>query len=356
MSSHIRVLIIEDSEDDSTLLARELKCGGFEVSFVERVDSSTAMALALDKQDWDLVVCDYSMPNFSGDEALEILKGRGLDIPFIFVSGTTGEDRAVAALKQGAHDYVMKQNLKRLVPAIQRELREAEIRRERSRMQQKIQQLERFEAIGQLAGGIAHDFNNVIGAIQGWAHLGYEEATEGSRARARFLRIRDQAQRAAGLTAQLLAFARRQVLQPRNMSLNDLISETLGFLRSTIGEHIETQAILDHDLRVVCADSTQIQQVLMNLCFNARDAMLKGGRLFIKTENADITNEFNRVHSYGIPGEYALLSVSDTGIGMDKATMERAFEPFFTTKEVGTGTGLGLATVYGIVKQHGGFV
>jgi two-component system cell cycle sensor histidine kinase/response regulator CckA len=256
----------------------------------------------------------------------------------------------------GAQDYVMKNNLKRLVPAIQRELREVEQRRERKDLEIQVQRLQKFEAIGRLAGGIAHDFNNALGVILGWAELGYDEASSGSSASEKFRRIRDQAKHSAELTSQLLAFARRQVLRRQSISLNHLVPETKCLLQTAIGEQIEFKITLASDLQVTSADPTQIQQVLVNLCLNARDAMPEGGRLIIETRNVEIDEDFCRVHTYGRPGSYVSLSVSDTGLGMDAAILDRIFEPFFTTKEMGRGTGLGLATVYGIVKQHDGFV
>ena len=153
MGTPLRVLLVEDSADDAALIVRDLQRGGYEVAF-ERVDSREGMSRAIEQQSWDLVICDYSMPQFSGTEALKLVRERGSDAPFIFVSGTIGEDTAVSALKLGAQDYVMKGNLTRLLPAVERELREAEERRERTRLEQRLKQLERFEAIGKLAGGI----------------------------------------------------------------------------------------------------------------------------------------------------------------------------------------------------------
>jgi two-component system cell cycle sensor histidine kinase/response regulator CckA len=355
MGTPLRVLMIEDSEDDAALLLRELTRGSYDVTF-ERVDLPDTLKFALDTQNWDLVVSDFSMPHFSGTDALRMLRAQGSDVPFIFVSGTMGEETAVAALQNGAQDYVMKTNLKRMVPAVQRALQEAEDRRKRKQMEQQVQQLQRFEAIGKLAGGIAHDFNNVIGAILGWAELGCEEAQPGTSLHDRFQKIRDQSFWAARLTAQLLAFARRQVLQPRKVDLNTLAVEGVGLLRRVIGEQIEVRVLTAPDLHITLADPAQIEQVLMNLCLNARDAMPEGGQLIIETQNAEIEEEYCRTHPYGKAGSYVLLAVSDTGVGMDAATTERVFEPFFTTKEVGKGTGLGLATVYGVVKQHGGFI
>jgi signal transduction histidine kinase len=355
MDVPLRLLIIEDSDDDAALVVRELKRAGYEVAF-KRVDTPEMLKSALAGQDWDLAISDFSMPQFLGTDALKLVRSMGCEAPFIFVSGTMGEDTAVAALKEGAQDYIIKTHLKRLVPAVQRELREAEDRRERKRLEQHVHQLQRFEAIGRLAGGVAHDFNNIIGAILGWAEMGCEEAEPNSRLRERFQRIREQSQRAVKLTSQLLAFGRKQILQRRKVNLNVLVEEEMNLLRRVIGDDIEVRVLAAQDLQVTLADPTQVEQVIMNLCLNARDAMAGGGQLIIETQNIEIGEEYCRNHAYGRPGSYVLLSVSDTGSGMDAATMERIFEPFFTTKELGRGTGLGLATVYGIVKQHGGFI
>jgi two-component system, cell cycle sensor histidine kinase and response regulator CckA len=355
MGIPIRVLIIEDSEDDALLIARELKSGGYDVKF-QRVDSAGALARACDSQDWDLIISDYSMPHFSGTDALNLVRSKHLEVPFIFVSGTIGEETAVSAMKNGAQDYVMKGNLKRLVTAVQRELREAGERKERESLQKHVEQLQRFEAIGRLSGGIAHDFNNLIGAIMGWAELGFEEAAPGTKVRERFEKIREQSHRAAKLTSQLLAFGRRQILQPRNVNLNLFIREEMNFLGKVIGENIDVKIVEAPDLDVTHADPTQLQQVFMNLCLNARDAMPSGGQLKVETRNVTIGEDVCRKYPHATPGDYVLLTVTDTGLGMDNVTAERIFEPFFTTKAVGKGTGLGLATVYGIVKQHGGFI
>jgi two-component system, cell cycle sensor histidine kinase and response regulator CckA len=355
MGLPLRVLIIEDSEDDAKLIVRELKSGGYDVKY-QRVDSSAAVCRACDSQEWDLIISDYSMPHFSGSEALKLVRSKHLEMPFIFVSGTIGEETAVAAMKNGAQDYLIKGNLKRLMPAVQRELREHEQRKERERLQKHVQQLQRFEAIGRLSGGIAHDFNNMIGAILGWAELGYEEASPGTKIRERFQKIRGQSYRAAKLTSQLLAFGRKQVLQPRKVNLNLFIREEMSFLGKVIGENIEVKIVEAADLQVIHADPTQLQQVFMNLCLNARDAMPAGGQLRVETRNVAIGEGPDLEYEHATPGNYVLMTVSDTGVGMDKVTAERIFEPFFTTKEMGKGTGLGLSTAYGIVKQHNGFI
>ena len=222
-------------------------------------------------------------------------------------------------------------------------------------LERQLQQAQKFETIGQLAGGIAHDFNNVIGAILGWAELGHEQSRTYPAIAERFVRIREQADRAAELTRELLAFARRQALQPRPVDLNGVVQGLVSLLNKVIDKNIEIK-VVPVSLPPVKADPTQIEQVAMNLCLNARDAMPQGGQLVIETELVQLDESYCRHYPYVMPGCYAVLSVSDTGLGMDEETRERIFEPFFTTKERGKGTGIGLATVYGIVKQHGGFI
>ena len=226
---------------------------------------------------------------------------------------------------------------------------------ERHILEQQLRQAQKFEAIGQLAGGIAHDFNNVVGAILGWAELGFEQSRANPQVAERFSRIREQADRAAALTRELLAFARRQVLQPRAVDLNTVAGGLVSFLDKVISKDIEIK-VITAPLDPVKADPAQIEQVLMNLCINARDAMPNGGRLLMETEMVEFDDSYCRFYPQATPGRYVVLSVSDTGIGMDTETRERIFEPFFTTKEPGKGTGMGLATVYGIIKQHGGLV
>jgi two-component system, cell cycle sensor histidine kinase and response regulator CckA len=222
-------------------------------------------------------------------------------------------------------------------------------------LERQLNQTQKFEAIGQLAGGIAHDFNNVIGAILGWAELGLEQNRENAKVADRFTRIREQGERAAALTRELLAFARRQVLQPRAVDLNAVISGLVTFLDRVIGKDIALE-VHATPLDAIKADPTQVEQVLMNLCINARDAMPSGGRLLIESGMVEVDESYTRFYPGVTAGRYAALSVSDSGAGMDAKTLERIFEPFFTTKEAGKGTGLGLSTVYGVVKQHGGFL
>jgi signal transduction histidine kinase len=351
MATPLRALIIEDSQNDCDLLLSMLGRGGYDVAH-KRVCNAATLGTLLEEGQWDIVISDYSMPGFKGTDALAMVRKKGLDVPFVFLSGTIGEEIAVNAMRAGAQDYVIKGKAARLLPAIQRELREAELRRERRQMEQRVRQLEKFEALGKLAGGVSHDFNNVIGAIMGWAELGVDRVSFDSPEAKLFRNIREQATRAAGLTRQLLAYARRQVLEPKNINLNHMVNETTSLLQKAIGEQIEVKIMLAPELQTTRADPSQIEQVIMNLCFNARDAMPKGGHLLIETRNVELDSDYCERRADAQPGRYIQLSVSDTGAGMDPATMERIFEPFFTTKEIGKGTGLGLATVFGIVKQH----
>src|SRR6202451_878487 len=254
MRASIRLLIIEDSEDDAAPLTLLLRQAVFDLKH-ERVDTGRELAKALNSK-WDIVISDHAMPHFSGNEALKMVRAHDPEVPFIFVSGTIGEDVAVDAMRVGAQDYVMKTNLKRLVPAVERELREAEDRRERNRLDRRVQQLQKFEAIGRLVGGIAHDFNNMIGAILGWAEMGCEETQRDSRSQERFRKICEQSLRAGKLTARLLAFAGGQILEQRKLSLNVLVQEEMSLLSRIIGEDIKVRIQADPDLHVTRADPT----------------------------------------------------------------------------------------------------
>jgi PAS domain S-box-containing protein len=223
-------------------------------------------------------------------------------------------------------------------------------------VEEQLRQAQKMEAVGRLAGGIAHDFNNLLTAISGYSDLLLMDLREGDPARREVQEIRKAGDRAASLTQQLLAFSRRQVLRPRVLDLNQVVMNMEKMLRRLIGEDIELVTFLAEDLESVKADPGQIEQVIANLAVNSRDAMPKGGKLLLKTGNLVLGEPYASQHDPVQPGSYVLLEVTDTGCGMDEATMSRLFEPFFTTKEVGKGTGLGLATVYGIVKQSGGYI
>jgi two-component system, cell cycle sensor histidine kinase and response regulator CckA len=246
--------------------------------------------------------------------------------------------------------------------AIQAERERLRTQAERDRLERQLQQSQRLESLGQLAGGVAHDFNNLLGVISSYAdfvaeHLRDPEAADpGQSALADIEEVQNAAKRGSALTHQLLAFARREVVQPRVLDLNDTVGGVLKLLRRTLGEHIELSTELALDLEAVLADPGQIEQILVNLAVNARDAMAAGGCLTIKTTNAEVDEAYALSQTELSPGRYVALKVSDNGPGMPPEVIERAFEPFFTTKPKGEGTGLGLATIYGIVHQAGGNV
>lgn len=227
---------------------------------------------------------------------------------------------------------------------------------EQKKLQEQLVQSQKMESIGRLAGGVAHDFNNLLTVIVGCTDLGFNRLPKDSPVRPLLLNIRNATAQATGLTNRLLAFARRQVNEPRVLDLNELVLEAEKMLRTLIGDDVELIAIPRNDLWFVRADQSQMMQVLVNLAVNARDAMPDGGQLTIETENRDLGRDEALEHPEARPGEYVMVSVSDTGEGIDKSVQNHLFEPFFTTKERGKGTGLGLAMCYGIVKQSGGFI
>ncbi|MGH8866512.1 MAG: ATP-binding protein [Actinomycetes bacterium] len=245
--------------------------------------------------------------------------------------------------------------------AAQAEAEELRAEAERARLERRLAQAQRLESLGQLVGGVAHDFNNMLNIVSGYTNMARTEVAAAAVTDSRWVSVvgdLDQVQqasdRAAQLTHQLLSFARREVTHPESLFLNDVVTGVEPMLRQTLGEHIDLLTGLSQDLWPVLADSVQLEQVLVNLAVNARDAMPAGGKLAIDTANLDVDAHYAETMPEVTPGRYVRLRVSDTGTGMDRETLDRVFEPFFTTKPQGEGTGLGLATMYGIVTQAGG--
>jgi two-component system cell cycle sensor histidine kinase/response regulator CckA len=476
----VRALFVSDSDDDVALVLHELRRGGFTPDHWV-VRDAAAMREALAGVAWDLVISEHTLAGFSALAALEVLRGSGQDPPFIVVAGRIGEGQVVECMKAGASDFLTRDDLVRLVPAVERDLREAEQRRrgreavealrtseeryrllvensadmitlhdaagyvtfvspsvtrmlgyppeemighrlrefahpadaplliaamegtlargstplltglrlrhrdggwrviegsaarlvrpdgsagivaigrdvtERVELEEQLNQAQKMEAVGRLAGGVAHDFNNLLTVILGYSDLLLEQLDENPVLFQEVDEIRRAADRAATLTRQLLTFSRKQVRSQRPVDLDVVIEGMGGMLRRLIGEDIELTLRLSGTLALTRVDPVQIEQIVMNLAVNARDAMPQGGRLTLETANVELRDHHAPRRAVE-PGAYVMLAVSDTGHGMDAATQAHLFEPFFTTKAPGKGTGLGLSTVYGIVRQSGGTV
>jgi signal transduction histidine kinase len=340
MAEPLRVLLVEDSADDALLVLRELRRAGYEVA-AERIETAAALELALGRE-WDIVIADYSLPGFDALEALRLVRASGQDVPFIIVSGTIGEETAVAAMRAGAHDYLMKNNLARLAPAVERELREAGARRERRAMEELARRSDRLAGLGTLAAGLAHELNNPIGIISSRIELMLMEA--GDQVPPAFREdlevLHRHTARVARIAHGLLSLARQSSGERRPVDLNAVVQEVMLL----IGKQLGRQGI---DLRLdlgevppILGDADALAQIVLNLVTNARDAMSGGGTIAVATRPAVTGNE---------PG--VELTIADTGPGIAAEHLPRVFDPFFTTKPAGTG--LGLAITAGIVRDHG---
>ena len=477
----LRVLVVEDRDDDVVLLLEELRRSGYDVTH-GRVETEPTLRLALQHSAWDILISDFSLPAMTAHDVLRTAGRLRPDLPCIVISGTVAEESAVDVLRAGARDFVVKDRMTRLVPAIERELRESADRRRlqqseeslrqmRERMQfaletvgvgtwesnltsgtmswsvvmerlhglepgifggsgdawvglvhpdeqagvrdlvtggsgengdlrveyrtcrpdgstrwiaaigrtvrdaqaqavraagvafdvtaqkhleDQLRQAQKMESIGNLAGGVAHDFNNLLTVILGECEITAMQQLPGSDVAQSLDSIRGAAVSAAALTKQLLAFSRRQVVSPRLLDLNETIRGFAKILRRLVEESVQFDFQLAATPQTVRADPAQIEQVLLNLVANARDAMPDGGRVIIATSHLSAGAAAKVDAARNGSGAYVELSVSDTGTGMSPEVQSRLFEPFFTTKPVGSGTGLGLATVHGIVKQSGG--
>jgi signal transduction histidine kinase len=372
--SRRRILYIECSEADIDLTAGYMAEHAPHLQ-LDIVRSATEGLELLQRTLVDLVLVDLRMPDMHALDFLRQLRQRGQSLPVVVVTGGGDETAAIAALKLGAYDYICKREgyltqvpyaidnaidrfrLMQLNRRLEAELADRErAEAERARLSEQLQQEQKIESLGRLAGGVAHDFNNLLTVITGHADLMLEKLAPDAPLRENVRNVSAATRRASDLTRQLLAFGRRQLLQPRVMDLNESIRESTSMLSRLLSEPVELVTVLDPHLGHVEADPSQLNQLLINLAVNARDAMPHGGRLTIETDNVSIDDEEAQRHPSFQPGSYVMLAVSDTGIGIDNDVLPHIFEPFFTTKEHGKGTGLGLSMVYGIVKQSGGWI
>jgi|SRR5271157_676858 len=352
MSQPVRVLFIGESGAEA--VSAELERGGYQPN-LQRIVARSELHAALGAA-WDIAISDFAAGDFGALEALRIIQERGVDLPLIVVSGRIKDSDALAALKAGAADYLTRGNLMRLNAAVEREIRAAQMRRDRERLEEQFRQAQKMEAVGRLAGGVAHDFNNLLTVITGYSDLLLSHRDLKDSQRTALEEIRRSAERGGALTHQLLSFSRRQPLEPRAIHINHLILQVERMLRRLIGEDIDLVTIPAAAGDVVEADAGRLEQAIVNLVVNARDAMPHGGKLTLETGIIHLSESFSAKQLGVRPGEYVTVSVTDTGIGMDEATLAHLFEPFFTTKSPGLGTGLGLATAYGIIRQSGGAI
>lgn len=362
MTVPLRLLIVDDSEDDAELLALAVKSGGYDLT-CQRVQTASSLAQALEGKTWDIILSDYSMPGFNALDALAVLQKTKLDIPFLVVSGTMGEDTAVKVMKAGAQDYLMKDKLLRLLPAVERELKEAaqrakqrEIEDELKLKSEQLVHAQKIEAVGRLAAGIAHDFNNVLCAIIMHCDSALDVVGEESSAKQSIAQIKHAAEHAALLTKQLLVFSGKHAFEPKVLNVNEVVLEIEKMVKRIVAKNIAIETNLGSNIKNIMVEPTQLGQLVMNLIVNARDAMPTGGKITIETKMVSITRPRLARNGEIKPGEYVGLSVADSGHGIDEDVKAKLFEPFFTTKGQGKGTGLGLSMVYGVVKQSSAYI
>jgi two-component system cell cycle sensor histidine kinase/response regulator CckA len=349
----MKILHLEDNVYDAELI-QQIFLSEWPDCEIKRVDSRADFVAEL-PGGHEIILSDFSLVNFNGLEALELAHRNFPEVPFIFLSGTIGEDRALMALRAGASDYVIKDRPQRLIPAVHRALNDAKLQRERRVAEEQLLRVQRLENVGMLAAGIAHDFNNILTPVLMAVPLLRARLTEEADRKV-ITTVESSVQRGAGLVRQILGFAhgvtgKPQVIQPRQ-----LIHELMSIVAQTFPKAIRLQEDVETDLWPIRASTTQFHQVLLNLCVNARDAMPEGGTLRLHAANRQLDEMSAAGFPGARPGPHLFIEVSDTGTGIPPAVLEHMWEPFFTTKGIDHGTGLGLATVRGIINGHEGAI
>ena len=354
----IKILLVEDNPGDVRLIRemlRHARGGPFDVEPADRLSP------ALEKLSGggiDIALLDLTLPDSHGLETFTAAHAHAPDVPIVILTGLDDETLAATAVRQGAQDYLVKGqvDVNLLAQTVRYSIERKQAHAAHRALEQQLRQAHKMEAVGRLAGGVAHDFNNLLTVIVGHSALLRSQLAPTDALRHHVELIEQTAARANRLTQQLLAFSRRQILQPLVLDLNAVVTGVREMLTRLLGEDVELVTRLRTPLPAVNADLSQMEQVLVNLAVNARDAMPRGGHLAIETASVELDATFATEHDGARPGRYVMLAVSDTGAGIDPEIQAQIFEPFFTTKGVGRGTGLGLATVYGIIKQHSGYV
>jgi two-component system cell cycle sensor histidine kinase/response regulator CckA len=364
----LRILHLEDNPHDTEIIRIMLEEERIPC-LTHRVETREEFERALEKKDWNIIISDFSLPSYDGLKALAFVRQKCPATPFILFSGTIGEEMAVQSLKSGAADYILKHRPERLMTAVRHALKEADDRERRLAMEEKLwkseerkKQLEaqflrmqRMESIGSLASGIAHDLNNaLVPVLMGIGYLQDEPQSE--EAKHILTTMNACARRGAEMVKQVLTFARGTEGTETLIRVDSLIREMSKIVHDLFPKSVNLRMKIGENLWQVSGYATQLHQVLMNLCVNARDAMPQGGQLTLAVENLFLNEEQIQVHPDAHVGQYLRVIVSDTGTGIRPEMVDKIFQPFFTTKDSGKGTGLGLSTSLNIVKNHGGFI
>ena len=357
-----RVIILDDSASNAETIVGVLEKAGWTATTV-RIGDEAAMRDALARGAWDLVISDSSARPFAAPPALEVLREKGQDLPFIIVSRTVGESGGVEGLRADAQVHLLKPEAAGFGAAIARVLRDAKSRGAQQRAEtalhrteEQLRQAQRAESMGNLAAGVAHHFNNVLSVVLGHGDLILAELSPADPLYAAIEQMRSAGQSAADLTRQLLAFSQRQFLQPRVVDLNQIVAGLERMVRKVVGEHIDLIILPGTDLGLVNVDPVQMEQVIMSLAINARDAMPDGGQLTLETANTTLDASSSARHPGTRPGPHVALSFTDTGVGLTPEVRARIFEPYFMSKTPEWGGSLGLGTALGIVEQSGGSI